>query len=338
MKKMLAFLSAILPVLFLISCNLSSGTGQGQFSSGSGQEQYALNIEDPQNFVIHTSHSKKCAPSEEVTVYTTILTDVDLEMYLNGEFYAKQTAETYRGESVWAYSFPMPAKDVTVTFKTKSCEYLPLSTVCPWIDTLVPDMIDYAILEEDKGTVAPTLENFNNFTISATDAEVRSICDFLKNCVVCTTSQPIVAGANGRHLTVVLKNGQSYALQSFEGVFVIDNQNYLSAAEPLRPFSEYYGSSFVYSAAFEFTFTQDMTTEIIKIADERKFVESLIFKESEEAPEQIDYYEMCMLEGALGRIQIINDKFFKLTDTNGNAKICEIINDRSFAELVKHQV
>lgn len=80
---------------------------------------YKINIDDSQGFVIYTSHKNYCAFSSEVTIYTDVLLDVDLEMYINNEFHSKQSEGTLQNRNVWKYSFIMPANEVTVTFKTK---------------------------------------------------------------------------------------------------------------------------------------------------------------------------------------------------------------------------
>lgn len=79
---------------------------------------YKITIDDPQDFIIYTSHKNYCAFSSVVTIYTDILLDVDLEMYINNEFHSKQSEGTLQNRKVWKYSFIMPANEVVVTFKT----------------------------------------------------------------------------------------------------------------------------------------------------------------------------------------------------------------------------
>lgn len=79
---------------------------------------HKITIDDSQGFVIYTSHKNYCAFSSEVTIYTDILLDVDLEMYINNEFHSKQSEGKLQNRNVWKYSFIMPANEVTVTFKT----------------------------------------------------------------------------------------------------------------------------------------------------------------------------------------------------------------------------
>ena len=79
---------------------------------------HKITIDDSQGFVIYTSHKNYCAFSSEVIIYTDILLDVDLEMYINNEFHSKQSEGKLQNRNVWKYSFIMPANEVTVTFKT----------------------------------------------------------------------------------------------------------------------------------------------------------------------------------------------------------------------------
>lgn len=62
----------------------------------------------------------KYLPGQELTIQTNILLDVDLHMYVNGEFHSKQTPRDTKKGYIWEFYLIMPNNDVIITFKVDS--------------------------------------------------------------------------------------------------------------------------------------------------------------------------------------------------------------------------
>ena len=338
MKKAFLKLFTLLLLIGLFSCGVDRLSKIENFSSDATLcESFSLTINDPNHFVIYASHDKKCCSGEEVIIYTTSLCDGDLSMYLNDEYYSKQKDGTYKDDYVWKYSFIMPSYDVIVSFQTKGMDYTLLSSLYTWIDGLTLEDLDYAINENNYGSVAPSISSFNTYTITSTNEELEKVYYFLKQCVVYQEKDPLWTGGSSKYLTIHLKNGNNYTISSYMNGFTYKN-NYYEYMSSLPSFSSYYGSSFFISTIYDFTYIQDQTLEIEKIMDERTFLSNLIFKETSIVPDQIDFYKMCYLKSGLGTIHIIDDKYFKIVDLESNEIIYEIVNNHSFNELVKHNI
>ncbi len=78
---------------------------------------YKLTVDD-QYEILYDRPAKRYRAGDQVTIKTHILTDIDIECFINGKSIGKQTpVETDEHYTHWEYYFEMPAEDVTVTFK-----------------------------------------------------------------------------------------------------------------------------------------------------------------------------------------------------------------------------
>ena len=58
-------------------------------------------------------------PFTEIKLHSYPIMDADLVMYVDGEFYSKQTSiETDKGY-IWEYTFTMPIDEATLEFKAE---------------------------------------------------------------------------------------------------------------------------------------------------------------------------------------------------------------------------
>ena len=81
---------------------------------------YKLTIIDENNFIYDKPSENECyfANGDLIKLHSFPIMDADLDMYVDNEFYSKQTTITINDQYIWEYSFRMPKQDVTISFKT----------------------------------------------------------------------------------------------------------------------------------------------------------------------------------------------------------------------------
>lgn len=117
------------------------------------RNEYVVGVIDPNNFLIE-SLKIKYLYGETFVIKTSILTDVDLDLYIDNEFYAKQTVIEQNGSYThWEYYVLMPGHDITISFQTSGgVGILPIGL---FVSTFTTD--DYGL--ENVFVISP---GFNN--------------------------------------------------------------------------------------------------------------------------------------------------------------------------------
>lgn len=75
-------------------------------------------------------------------IYSHPLMDVDLAMYVNGEFYQIQDTIKIDGEYRWRYSLVLPAEDIVIEFKTVGIEYNDVKTILNIPNLTLDDIVE----------------------------------------------------------------------------------------------------------------------------------------------------------------------------------------------------
>lgn len=85
--------------------------------------QFNVTVVDEGNFLIEelSCDSGRYTPSKVLEFYSYPIMDVDLAMYVNGEFYAIQDTIIIDDQYMWKYSFVILPYDVIIEFKTRTC-------------------------------------------------------------------------------------------------------------------------------------------------------------------------------------------------------------------------
>lgn len=95
------------------------------------KEKYYLFIDDEIGYIINEL-DYFYYQGDEIVIQTDILTDVGLELYVNGEFHSTQTAVETNNGYIWEYYLTMPKEDVVISFKVVDGflpYYKPLDTI-----------------------------------------------------------------------------------------------------------------------------------------------------------------------------------------------------------------
>lgn len=81
--------------------------------------QFKLTIIDEHDYIYDKPEQHYFTPFTEIKLHSYPIMDADLVMYVDGEFYSKQTSiETDKGY-IWEYTFTMPIDEATLEFKVE---------------------------------------------------------------------------------------------------------------------------------------------------------------------------------------------------------------------------
>lgn len=210
-----------------------------------------------------------------------------------------------------------------------------LDRIFPWIKDLNIDDIKSVINEENLGSVSPTLYNFNRYTISDNEEDLKNTYDFLKNTKANVVENQGVTGGISNTLEIYLNNNERYEIFKNHNRFTYNKITYEYINNIFPSFNKLYGNSFTYSTNLTLRFVQDEESHLEQIIEEKDFLSKLIFKEIENEPTQVDYYAHCKFILEEEEIHIIDDKTFKVVIPNSDIKIYQIINENSFNDFLK---
>lgn len=80
---------------------------------------FKLTIIDEHDYIYDKPKQQRFTPFSEIKLHSYPIMDADLVMYVDGEFYSKQTSiETDKGY-IWEYTFTMPIGEATLEFKVE---------------------------------------------------------------------------------------------------------------------------------------------------------------------------------------------------------------------------
>jgi hypothetical protein len=186
-------------------------TPQGALSSASKGASRRLSVDAASQ--MHLRHSLDAAyPSGSwIEVSANLLTDVDLELYLNG--FLISTGYTFGSERSWMYYFQMPDQDSTLTFQTYSPTYVAFQTAYPWSKNLT--LADIAVLAY-RGSAFDIGPGGMNTYQHGTSADKQSFLDFAENCVLLDDADKarICGGYNKTYSLVI--GGTTYSFMMNE--------------------------------------------------------------------------------------------------------------------------
>lgn len=358
MKKITLLLLFILSfTLFATSCGSTTGNIDSSSSSSANDNidssssgstntvltpptgTYKVTVEDPQNFVITMPKCNYYAPGEKVTLYTDVLTDVDLEMYVNGIFACTQTSVRENDRYIWKYSFTMPNEAVTVTFKTRSIELF--STIYPWIDLINADDITCIFSKSCHGSIAPTLTVFDSIYKTSDKQDIAAAYDSLKNSWVYKTQEPQIDGKGPDILSLTL-NQTTYTLSSLDGVFNVNGEYYKLYNQNFYTCNEFYGYAFISTVQYmswEFFKGDEKIEDETTLQTCKNFLTQAIFTEylcdtghlsilTEYENSVTQDFPTCIMKADEDQeISLYSNGVFKITASNNFYRYFKIINE-----------
>ncbi len=142
-------------------------------------DQFEVSVLDNGNDIINnlSSHAGIYTPGSLLSFYSYPVMDVDLAMYVNGEFYGIQNTIKVNDAYMWKYTFVMPACDVVIEFKTSSIEYTNIRSVFAIPNFSVSEILK---VRYEKGNIGIAPGNLTNIKYSADFEDKNSVLELLE--------------------------------------------------------------------------------------------------------------------------------------------------------------
>lgn len=118
MKKIIMAILTVFGSLSLFSCSKEEPESKHKdlpVPTGT----FKVNVIDPHNYIYDKRPDAQSyyVPGTEIVLHSYPLTDVDLAMYVDGEFYSIQTSIEKDDGYIWEYRFTMIPKAITLEFE-----------------------------------------------------------------------------------------------------------------------------------------------------------------------------------------------------------------------------
>lgn len=216
-----------------------------------------------------------------------------------------------------------------------------LSTIYSWIKNVSASDVDYVMSYHDNGTISPSIYNcYNTFRIDNEEAKIEQIINKLSSLKVAHKEHQNWYGGTQNSLTIYLKNGSYHTLSSNNGSFVYEDNYYEYVNGSLPSCSNYYGSKFVLSTYSMPLYYNDTLVEDIDSKSTSEFLSKVIFYTSSDIEYEIDekyegYSFKLSSADSIQEAKIISDKEFLIVVDSEVKYVCNIVNDMSFADLIK---
>ena len=171
-KKILCFLLLLLLIPFT-GCDFSNGGGKIPPTG-----TFKLNIIDSNYFIYDKPEEQYSyfAPGNEIKLHSYPIMDADLYMYVDGEFYSKQTSiETDEGY-IWEYTFTMPIGETILEFSTDPFSphtYYSFADIFNWVSLLNESTLK--AIEIKDGYIGVDPNNPNNAPIIRYSEKIEDI-------------------------------------------------------------------------------------------------------------------------------------------------------------------
>jgi len=199
-----------------------------------------------------------------------------------------------------------------------------LSSLYSWINELSVENVDYILSGLLPGTIAPTMKNFNIWSMANENTKMNQTIDFLQSAKV-ETGDYFLPGGRGQALIVYLKSGVSYEIYTNEKIFAVGD-TYYSFTTDLPSFSTSYGQQFLFQSVWDFILYDG---EVETNYNHSLLIE-MIFKEEQDEVIADSVYDDYSFVGDLGTIKFKTAKTFDLI-LGQDITTYTIVNNYSFS-------
>ena len=234
--------------------------------------------------------------------------DVDLAMYVNGEFYQIQDTIKIDGEYRWRYSLVLPAEDIIIEFKTVGIEYSDVQTILNIPNLTLDDIVEVRYEREYIGVAPGSLTDISY----STDMEDRSsVLSLLEMTVYEDLSDNWQVCGGGYTLYTIFTINESYDIEITNDYISINQRHY-------KFLGEYISFEYPKSQAHSYiTYLDDFdayTMDDVKIGNFTGLSEfEFIDYPYDTLPENEN---LGYLETEIGRLYILADNIFYIKDGN----------------------
>ena len=241
-------------------------------------------------------------------IYSHPLMDVDLAMYVNGEFHQIQDTIKIDGEYRWRYSLVLPFEDIVIEFKTVGIEYSDVQTILNIPNLTLEDIVE---VRYEHGYIGVAPGRITSIAYS-TDMEDRSsVLSILEMTVYEDLSNNWQVCGGGYTLYTIFTNDKRYDIEITNDYISINQKHY-------KYLGEYISFEYPNSQAHLFITYLDSyeayTLDDVKIGDftglsEYEFIEYPY----DTIPENED---AGYIETEFGRLYIHSGNIFYIKDNN----------------------
>lgn len=239
-------------------------------------------------------------------IYSHPLMDVDLAMYVNGEFYQRQDIIKIDGEYRWRYSLVLPAEDIVIEFKTVGIEYSDVQTILNIPNLSLEDIVE---VRYERGYIGVAPGSLTDIAYS-TDMEDRSsVLSLLEMTVYEDLSNNWQVCGGGYTLYTIFTSNESYDIEITNDYISINQKHY-------KFIGEYISFEYPKSQAHSYiTYLDDFdayTMDDVKIGNFTGLSEfEFIDYPYDTLPENEN---LGYLETEIGRLYILADNIFYIKD------------------------
>lgn len=257
-------------------------------------------------------------------IYSQTLMDVDLAMYVNGEFYQIQDTIKIDGEYRWRYSLVLPAEDIIIEFKTVGIEYSDVQTILNIPNLTLDDIVEVRYEREYIGVAPGSLTDISY----STDMEDRSsVLSLLEMTVYEDLSDNWQVCGGGYTLYTIFTINESYDIEITNDYISINQRHY-------KFLGEYISFEYPKSQAHSYiTYLDDFdayTMDDVKIGNFTGLSEfEFIDYPYDTLPENEN---LGYLETEIGRLYILADNIFYIKDGNTHTYFL-VTGEKTFRDI-----
>lgn len=257
-------------------------------------------------------------------IYSHPLTDVDLAMYVNGEFYQIQDTIKIDGEYRWRYSLVLPAEDIIIEFKTVGIEYSDVQTILNIPNLTLDDIVE---VRYEHGYIGVAPGNLTNIAYSTDMEDRNSVLNLLEMTVYKENGNKWQVAGGFYVLYSILTNNERYDIEISNDYISINQKHY-------KFIGEYVSFEYPQSQAHSYvTYLDDFdayTMDDVKIGSFTGLSEfEFIDYPYDTLPENEN---LGYLETEIGRLYILADNIFYIKDGNTHTYYL-VIGEKTFGYI-----
>lgn len=302
----------------------SSATDSESNVGESSVKTFSLTVVDNPDLINKPAETEYAA-GEEIVLYAHPIMDCSLAMYVNGEFYALETAVRTEEGYVWEYRFFMPEQDVVVEFRGWDIEYIPLKEILDIPDISVSDVKKVRI-EQGYIGVAPGSLVHIQYSMDFEDIQkTLSVSDMVAYREFGDRWQ--VDGGGYTEYSVFTKDGE-YTIRIANGYLVVNGQPYCFCGE-------YVSFEYPYEYEHVYSFVTYLDTFTAYTAEGAEIGE----RDGLAAYEFVEYYPQTDLGASIGYLQT---EFGKITvyaddifsrEISGSVHYYAVFGEKKFSDI-----
>ncbi len=188
-------------------------------------DAFKLEIIDEDNHIINKSLAidTRYAPGTLLKFYANPITNANLLMYENNQFFDKQHTIQQEDECLWLFSYVMPAYDVVLKFEVETIEYLTLKNVLN-----IPSISSENIVKvrKEKGYIGVAPGSLTNIEYSTDVDDINNVLSILEMPVYEETTNIWQITGGGYNCYSIITNQEKHDIYISNGYIYANEKHY----------------------------------------------------------------------------------------------------------------